>query len=172
MMIHANWIILFNFEIWLWEGPLKVQTLIDSKYMILKPKIEARGVFQSEKWMEFRCQIQFSNFWFLGRADLQICPYFDQGASILRIKSEFAFSFYQIIWILIRNCFFNNFGKLIFFNLLRPLPQSNFKIGQNHSFYMIHYLKDNLILGAWLENFLDRITLTRPPLPTDILIFH
>ena len=113
-MINVNWMILSNFEIWLREGPLKVQKLSDSKYMILKPKIEARGVFQSEKRMEFRCQIQFSNFWFLGRADLQICPYFDQGASILRIKSEFAFSFYQIIWILIRNCFFHNFGKLIF----------------------------------------------------------
>ena len=39
-----------------------VQKLSVSKSMILKPKIEARGVFQSEKRMEFRCQIQFSNF--------------------------------------------------------------------------------------------------------------
>ena len=32
MMINVNWMILSNFEIWLREGPLKVQKLSDSKY--------------------------------------------------------------------------------------------------------------------------------------------
>jgi len=34
------------------------------------PKIEASGGFQSEKYMEFRCEIKFLKFWFLGSADL------------------------------------------------------------------------------------------------------
>ena len=47
--------------------------------------------------------------------------------------------------------------------LLRPLCQSFFKIGRNHSVYMIHYLKENLILGAWLEIFWGWITLSLLP---------
>ena len=40
-------------------GPQKVIKVSANNSVILKPKIQVRGVYQSEKLMESRCQIEF-----------------------------------------------------------------------------------------------------------------
>ena len=51
------------------EGPQKVIKASVNNSVISKLKIEVRGVFQSEKQMESRCQIKFSKSWILDRAN-------------------------------------------------------------------------------------------------------
>ena len=58
------------------------------------------------------------------------------------------------------NIFLLLFRDTHFFNLLRPLALRFCKIERNHSASMNKYLKDNLILGDWLENLFGSITLT------------
>ena len=50
--------------------------------MILKPKIEARGVFQSEKEWNSDVKSNFQIFDFRVESTFRFFPYFDQGASI------------------------------------------------------------------------------------------
>jgi len=53
----------------------------------------------------------------------------------------------------------DGFADTCFLHLLRLLALRFWKIGKDHSASMNEYLKDNLILGAWLENFFGWITL-------------
>ena len=65
--------------------------------------------------MELRCQIKFLKIWIFGGSNLWICPYFDQGASVLKIKRSIEVtSSYQIVGILIQIFFCHSLGELNF----------------------------------------------------------
>ena len=53
----------------------------------------------------------------------------------------------------------DGFADTCFLHILRPLALRFWKIGRNHSASMNKYLKENLILGDWLENLFSSITL-------------
>ena len=65
-MMETEWFlpILLNGRV----GPQKVIKASANNSVILKPKIQVRGVFQSVKLMESRCLIKFLKFWILGQA--------------------------------------------------------------------------------------------------------
>ena len=151
--------ILSNFENWWREGPQKVQKLSVCKSMILQPKNWSKGCFLIRKLNGIQVSNPIFKFLIFGQCRLIDLPSFwPRGINFKNQKYD-CIQFLQCNLNFGLKIFLSYFRETQFFNLLRPLSPSIFKIGQNQWVYMIYYPTDNLILGVWLENFLGWITL-------------